>query len=142
MKRGDESILFNEEFKIYSQNRVSFTAITAEVAAVVKKSGIKEGFAVIFIPHTTAGVTLNENADPDVVTDMKAIIENLVPREGLYRHREGNTSAHMMTSLMGSSQQIIIRGGKLLLGTWQGIFLIDFDGPRERKVLVQIQGEK
>ncbi|SHE30445.1 secondary thiamine-phosphate synthase enzyme [Desulforamulus putei DSM 12395] len=134
-------MIFLKELRVKTNNRLAFIDISGPVSQAVAETGVREGSVLIFIPHTTAAVTLNENADPDVIEDIKEIIRQLVPREGPYRHREGNTAAHMMASLMGSSQRIIIHQGKLLLGTWQGIYLAEFDGPRERRVILQVQGD-
>ncbi|WP_333870294.1 secondary thiamine-phosphate synthase enzyme YjbQ [Desulforamulus putei] len=134
-------MIFLKELRVKTNNRLAFIDISGPVSQAVAETGVREGSVLIFIPHTTAAVTLNENADPDVIEDIKEIVRQLVPREGPYRHREGNTAAHMMASLMGSSQRIIIHQGKLLLGTWQGIYLAEFDGPRERRVILQVQGD-
>ncbi len=96
--------------------------------------GIENGTAMIFVPHTTAAVTINESADPAVKTDLQTIFDKLVPWEDGYRHREGNSAAHMKTTLTGSSELIAISHGNLLLGTWQGVFFCEFDGPRQRKI--------
>jgi len=117
-----------------------FINITSEVAALVSNSGIKEGICIVFSPHTTAGITINEAADPDVVIDMLKELKKVIPEQDNYRHVEGNSSAHIKTSMMGSSAQIPVSGGKLAMGIWQGIFFCEFDGPRNRSVLVQIIG--
>lgn len=127
------------ELRVKTSARLSFIDITADIYNAVKETGVKEGTVLVFIPHTTAAVTINENADPDVVSDLKEIIQRLVPREGNYKHREGNTAAHMMASLIGASENIIIHNGNLVLGTWQGVYLAEFDGPRERRVILRIQ---
>ena len=95
----------------------------------------------MFVPHTTAGVTINENADPDVVRDLLYELDKLVPHEDGYHHVEGNSAAHLKTAMVGSSEQIILKDGKLVLGTWQGIYFTEFDGPRSRKIFVNILGE-
>jgi secondary thiamine-phosphate synthase enzyme len=115
--------------------------ITSSVADAVKKSGIKEGICCVYIPHTTAGVTINENADPDVPPDILKGIKSLGLDEPDYRHMEGNSPAHIKSTLTGSSQLVIIDKGKLLLGIWQGIFFCEFDGPRSRKVYVKVTGD-
>ncbi len=115
--------------------------ITSSVADAVKKSGVKEGICCIFVPHTTAAVTINENADPDVPPDILKGIKSLKLEEPGYRHMEGNSPAHIKSTLTGSSQLVIIDNGKMLLGTWQGIFFCEFDGPRNRKVYVKITGD-
>lgn len=99
--------------------------------------GLRDGVVTVFIPHTTCGVTINENADPDVVTDMLAALERMVPWQANYRHGEGNSAAHLKASLMGFSAQVLVAGGRLQLGTWQGIYLCEFDGPRTREVWVR-----
>ena len=111
--------------------------ITDLVSKSVKESGIREGICVVFTPHTTAAVTINENADPDVQRDILASLSGIVPSSGNYRHREGNADAHIKSSLVGVSQPVIIENGQLLLGTWQAIFFCEFDGPRTRRVVVK-----
>jgi len=111
--------------------------ITRQVAAAVSEAGIDDGVATVFVPHTTAGVTINENADPDVVADIETVLDRVVPWQGGYRHCEGNTAAHVKASMMGSSVQIIVENGRLQLGTWQSIYFCEFDGPRSRKVWVR-----
>ena len=112
--------------------------ITSLVRQDVQKAGVTSGTAVIFVPHTTAGVTINENADPDVVYDLLSIFKRVFPESGSYRHMEGNSHAHAKASMVGSSCTVIIENGQLQLGTWQGIYFCEFDGPRTRKVLVKI----
>ncbi|MHB8128327.1 MAG: secondary thiamine-phosphate synthase enzyme YjbQ [Mobilitalea sp.] len=112
--------------------------ITKEVQNVVKESKVKSGICVIFIPHTTAAITINENADSDVVRDFLMEINKVVPLTDGYHHIEGNSAAHIKSSMMGFSQTVIIEEGRLLLGTWQGIYFMEFDGPRIRKVLVKV----
>ena len=117
-----------------------FINITRLVEEAIHESEIKSGVATIFVSHTTAGITINENADPDVTRDMLNILERMVPWEHPdYRHFEGNTAAHMKASMMGNSTQIILEDGRLQLGTWQGIYFCEFDGPRQRKVGIKIQ---
>lgn len=117
---------------------VAMIDITKEVQRIVKESNIMNGICVVFVPHTTAGITINENADPDVVRDFIMEINKIVPFSDGYRHCEGNSSAHIKSSMMGFSQTIIIEDGRLVLGTWQGIYLMEFDGPRIRKVHVKV----
>lgn len=112
--------------------------ITKEVGRLVKESNIMNGICVVFVPHTTAGITINENADPDVVRDFLMEINKIVPFSDGYRHVEGNSAAHIKSSMMGFSETIIVEDGRLVLGTWQGIYLMEFDGPRIRKVHVKI----
>ncbi len=114
--------------------------ITDLVQKAVEESGVTDGICTVFIPHTTAAVTINENADPDVVRDFTAELGKLVPWEDGYRHLEGNSAAHLKASLIGFSQQIIVDGGKLALGTWQGIWFCEYDGPRRRSVYVKVMG--
>lgn len=116
-----------------------FIDITAKVREFVQGRQSREGICQILIPHTTAGLTVNENADPDVVTDMLAALDEMVPRLS-YRHGEGNSRAHVKSSLMGCSLTLPVENGDLVLGTWQGIYFCEFDGPRKRKVLVQVIG--
>ena len=113
--------------------------ITREVQAAVSESGIQSGICTVFVPHTTAGVTINENADPDVVHDILMEIDKIVPLKDGYRHMEGNSAAHLKASLFGFSQQVIVENGRLMLGTWQGIYFCEFDGPRQRQVYVKVQ---
>ncbi|GFR35185.1 secondary thiamine-phosphate synthase enzyme YjbQ [Thermobrachium celere] len=126
------------EFSIRTSKQEEFINITNLVRDAVKKSGVKDGIAVIFVPHTTAGVTINENADPDVVRDMIVTLDKVFPKVGDYWHVEGNSHAHIKASLMGSSCSVIIEGGELKLGTWQGIYFCEFDGPRSRKFYVKL----
>ena len=112
--------------------------ITSMVREAVAESGVREGICTVFVPHTTAGVTINENADPDVVRDLISELGKLVPWEDGYRHAEGNSAAHLKASLMGFSQQLIVDGGSLVLGTWQGIWFCEFDGPRRRSLVVKV----
>ena len=112
--------------------------ITEKVRLAVRESGITDGTATVFVPHTTAGVTINENADPDVVRDFTTEINKIVPWEDGYQHMEGNSAAHLKSSMIGFSEQIIVENGRLLLGTWQGIYFCEFDGPRTRKVFVWV----
>ncbi|MTV47525.1 YjbQ family protein [Heliobacillus mobilis] len=128
-----------KEISLQTPGRLSFIEITSQVEAAVRESGVQEGSIIVFVPHTTAAVTINENADPDVIHDLKGILQQLVPWVGPYKHGEGNSAAHMMASLVGSSETVIIHKGRLLLGTWQGLYLTEFDGPRSRKVILRIQ---
>ncbi|MDN5347313.1 MAG: hypothetical protein PWP65_877 [Clostridia bacterium] len=126
------------EFKVRTSQREEFVDITPLVQQAVTQKGVDSGICHIFVPHTTCGITINENADPDVVTDLSETLDKLAPAEGGYRHKEGNAPAHVKASLVGSSESIFIEGGRLCLGTWQGIFLCEFDGPRQRKVWVKV----
>ena len=116
--------------------------ITEPVRRAVTDSGVQSGVCTVFVPHTTAAVTINENADPDVVRDFTMELGRLVPWEDGYRHAEGNSAAHLKASMIGFSQQIIVDGGKLLLGTWQGIYFCEFDGPRTRSVYVKLMADQ
>jgi len=124
--------------KIKTSKPQQFINITGTVADDVKNSNVRDGIAVIYVPHTTAGVTINENADPDVVRDIISTLDKTYPVNGEYLHIEGNSHAHIKASLMGSSCTVIIKDGKLLLGTWQGIYFCEFDGPRNREYYVKI----
>ena len=119
-------------------SRTDMTDITSEVRRIVRGSNVKEGICVVFSMHTTAGITINENADPDVQTDMILGLDRAFPIRPEFRHAEGNSHAHLRTSCVGPSQTIIVSDGDLVLGTWQGIYLCEFDGPRDRKVLVKV----
>ena len=112
--------------------------ITRQIQDAVTDSGVKSGICTIFIPHTTAAVTINENADPDVVRDFTMEINKIVPWEDGYHHMEGNSAAHLKSSMIGFSEQVIIEDGRLVLGVWQGIYFCEYDGPRTRKVIVKI----
>ncbi|MCL2079318.1 MAG: secondary thiamine-phosphate synthase enzyme YjbQ [Oscillospiraceae bacterium] len=123
-----------------SAQREDFYNITPKVREAVTKSGVSAGVAVVFCPHTTAGITINENADPDVVHDLLIGLDKAFPDRAEFRHGEGNSSAHLKASAMGSSATVIVENGKLLLGTWQGIYFCEFDPPRNRKFYVKIIG--
>jgi secondary thiamine-phosphate synthase enzyme len=125
---------------IDTRQRSELLEITAQVRKAIHDSGIREGLAVVYTPHTTAAVTINENADPDVARDMVAALDKLVPFEDHYRHAEGNSAAHVKSSLVGASETLIITAGSPLLGTWQGIYFCEFDGPRRRQVQVRVIG--
>lgn len=127
-----------ETLELESDRQSQFIDLTGQVRRIVTASGIKDGSCLVYIPHTTAGVTINEGADPSVVIDIITALNSLVPWQNNYRHLEGNSAAHIKASLMGSSQIIPIRSGKLALGTWQAIFVCEFDGPRRRKVIVTV----
>ena len=133
--------IINDNFDISSRNRNQLIDITGQIRAIVRKSGIINGDVVVYCPHTTAAITINENADPSVLHDILLTLNELMPhhRAG-YRHSEGNSDAHCKSSLIGCSEQVLIEAGRLNLGTWQGIFFCEFDGPRNRKVFVQIRG--
>ncbi|MBM4315659.1 MAG: YjbQ family protein [Deltaproteobacteria bacterium] len=120
--------------------RCEMIDITARVAEAVRRTGVRDGVCHVFTPHTTAAVTINENADPDVPRDILTVLDRIVPLSGDYRHGEGNTAAHVKASLIGASQTVLIKDGGLVLGTWQSLFFCEFDGPRTRKVLVGVTG--
>jgi secondary thiamine-phosphate synthase enzyme len=126
---------------IKTHSREEFQDITRTVREIVGESGVASGVCYIFVPHTTAGVTVNEHADPSVVEDIIAQLDRMVPQHGSYRHLEGNSPAHIKASLMGDSEALFIEDGKIVLGTWQGIFFCEFDGPRSRHLLVKIVAE-
>jgi secondary thiamine-phosphate synthase enzyme len=126
-----------KHFSIQTRSRTDFLNIDRQVAEVVRESAIEEGVITVFIPHTTAGITINENADPDVMADLERVFDRIVPWEGGYKHFEGNTAAHAKAGMMGSSVQVIVSDGKLQLGTWQSLYFCEFDGPRSRQVWVQ-----
>lgn len=126
------------EFSIRTTKAQEFIDITGLVNKAVRESGVKDGIAVVFVPHTTAGVTINENCDPDVVRDILMALNKSFPENNGYLHTEGNSHAHIKASLMGFSASVIIENGQLKLGTWQGIYFCEFDGPRNRKVYIKI----
>jgi secondary thiamine-phosphate synthase enzyme len=127
-----------EQIEVSTRGRQAFHDITAEVQTVVSHSGVQDGMCFVFCPHTTAGLTLNENWDASVQHDIGVGLDAISPRRAEYRHSEGNSPAHIKSSLVGASQAMIIAAGKLVLGTWQGIYLAEFDGPRRRKILVKV----
>ncbi|TCT14371.1 secondary thiamine-phosphate synthase enzyme [Natranaerovirga pectinivora] len=127
-----------ETLNIQTNKAVEFINITAKISSIIKTKNVKEGICVIAIPHTTAGITINENADPSVMKDLTKAINKIVPFEDQYEHLEGNSAAHLKASFFGNSSTVIINQGDLLMGTWQGIYFCEFDGPRHRKVIVKI----
>jgi len=124
--------------RIKTARRTQFVDITREIEQAVRDSAVKQGVCYVYVPHTTAGVAINEHADPDVAGDVEEIFDRLIPHHGTYRHAEGNTDSHMKAILTGTSKTIFIENAKLALGTWQGIFLCEFDGPRQRSVFIKI----
>jgi secondary thiamine-phosphate synthase enzyme len=117
--------------------------ITGRVRKILRETGLQTGFCIVYVPHTTAGVTINENADPDVPADILSSLNRIVPLENAYRHREGNSAAHVKSSLVGASQVVPVEDGDLVLGTWQALFFCEFDGPRTRKALVKfLEGKR
>ena len=129
------------DFSVRTGGQTDWINITGEVQKAVAASGVREGICVVFIPHTTAAVTINENADPDVPRDVDFALNMISPDRREFRHGEGNSAAHTKTSLVGPSLSLIVTGGRLLLGTWQGIWFNEYDGPRTRKVHVRVLGE-
>lgn len=121
---------------VTSKNKTEFIDITSRIQQEVRSSGVQEGQCLLYVPHTTAAITINEKADPSVKTDILSILNRIVPWDGNYRHLEGNSAAHIKSTLVGASEWIPIENGGLVLGTWQGIFFCEFDGPRTRKVHV------
>ncbi len=126
------------ELLLSSSSRVETIDISREVSEAVKKSGVADGVCWIFVPHTTAGVTINEGADPSVTRDLLAELNRIVPFEHDYHHSEGNSAAHIKSTLAGSSQAVLVENGNIRLGTWQAIYFCEFDGPRQRKVIVKV----
>jgi len=132
--------MFTKTIAVRTRGRDEMVDITSQVAAAVRESGAADGVATVYVPHTTAGVTINENADPSVVHDVLAALDVAVPwQQSFYRHGEGNSAAHVKSSMMGCSAQVLIRGGKLVLGTWQGIYFCEFDGPRSRQAIIAVR---
>jgi secondary thiamine-phosphate synthase enzyme len=127
---------------IKTSSRVELQDITSEVRNIIEKSGVASGVCHILVPHTTAGIMVNEHADPSVAEDIASQLEEIVPRHRNYRHLEGNSPAHIKASLLGDSRTLFIEDGKLVLGTWQGIFFCEFDGPRSRHVMVKIVADR
>jgi secondary thiamine-phosphate synthase enzyme len=127
-----------QTFQVRTTAQSEFIDITRSVQEAIRKTGVGDGICIIFVPHTTAAVTINENADPSVVHDMIMALNKTVPFQEQYRHIEGNSPAHIKASLVGCSQIVFVQSGKLILGTWQGIFFCEFDGPRDRKVYVKV----
>lgn len=123
---------------VKSKAKTEFIDITEEIRDIIKESGTKGGICYIYVPHTTAGVTINEGADPSVKRDILTTLNRLIPFEGDYQHMEGNSAAHIKSTLVGSAQFVLIEDGKPLLGTWQSIYFCEFDGPRHRRVLVKV----
>ena len=127
-----------KEISVETHSRVEMIDITAAVQKAVREEKIEKGICLVYTPHTTAAITINENADPDVPRDILAALDRAVPLSANYRHAEGNSAAHVKSSLVGASELVIIENGRLVLGTWQSIFFCEFDGPRTRKVLISM----
>jgi secondary thiamine-phosphate synthase enzyme len=132
--------VIEKSFRVNTKKRSEFVDITADVERLVKGSGVSDGDVIVYCTHTTAAITINENADPTVVDDVLLTLEELIPknRQG-YRHGEGNSDAHVKSSMFGCSEQVLIKDGFLVLGTWQGLYFCEFDGPRSRNILVHIR---
>jgi len=126
------------QMSISTRGRDQWLDITREIQQTVSKSNVMEGIAIVFIPHTTAGVTINENADPSVTKDLTMELNKIVPWNDGYSHMEGNSAAHLKSTLVGPELSVVIHRGKLILGTWQGIYFCEFDGPRNRKYFIKI----
>jgi secondary thiamine-phosphate synthase enzyme len=134
--------IVEKDFHISSKNRNQMIDITSQVDSAVEQSGITNGDAIVYCPHTTAAITINENADPSVPHDILLTLSEIIPQhQPGYRHSEGNSDAHCKSSLVGCSEQVLIKDGRLNLGTWQGIFFCEFDGPRSRTFIVQVRGQ-
>jgi len=127
-----------QTLQVRSSKQTELIDITRLIQEIVQKAGVEDGLCMLFVPHTTAAVTINENADPSVPRDILMELNKIVPFEDRYQHTEGNSSAHIKSSLVGCSQTLFIESGRLLLGTWQGIFFCEFDGPRNRQVYVTV----
>jgi secondary thiamine-phosphate synthase enzyme len=134
--KGEEDGM--REIRISTTSRAELLDITGEVQKAVADSGVRDGVCHVYVPHTTAGVTINENADPSVRQDILMELNKIIPFQDNYRHLEGNAAAHIKASMVGSSQTILVEAGQLLLGTWQGIFFCEFDGPRSRRVITRV----
>jgi len=134
--------IIQKDFHISTRNRNQMIDITGQVESAAEESGVKDGDVIIYCPHTTAAITINENADPTVPQDILLTLEELAPHSNPgYRHFEGNSDAHCKSTLVGCSEQVLIKDGALVLGSWQGIFFCEFDGPRSRRVVVQVRGQ-
>jgi secondary thiamine-phosphate synthase enzyme len=125
-------------FELSTHKRTEFVDITDKIKEIIKKSNVKDGIAIIYIPHTTAAIIINENYDPSVTEDITTTLNRLIPHSQQYAHTEGNADAHIKASIIGSTRTVFIENGEMVFGTWQGIFFCEFDGPRRRKVHVKI----
>lgn len=131
-----------DTFEVRTRTRTEFVDVTEQVRQLLRRRGIRQGLCVVYCPHTTAGITINEHADPDVAHDILAWLNRAIPQQQPdFRHNEGNSDSHLKACLVGSSATVLVENGDLVLGTWQGIFFCEFDGPRQRKVHVQCLGE-
>jgi secondary thiamine-phosphate synthase enzyme len=134
--------IVQKEFRVSTRSRTEMVDVTGQVEAAVREAGVRHGDTVVFCPHTTAAITINENADPSVVHDILLALDEILPRSNPgFRHGEGNSDAHCKSSLVGCSEQVLVKDGGLVLGTWQAIYFCEFDGPRSRRVIVQVRGE-
>jgi secondary thiamine-phosphate synthase enzyme len=131
-----------ETVHVKTQRRTQLLDVTDAVQRVVEKAGVDDGVCYLYVPHTTAGVMINEHYDPDVATDLEGVFDRLIPKSGPYRHSEGNSDSHAKAALVGTSKAIFVEQGKLVLGRWQGVFFCEFDGPRERKMWVKLMASK
>lgn len=127
-----------EVLRVKTERRTQLVDVTEQIERAVAVTGVDSGVCYVYVPHTTAGVMINEHFDPDVATDLEGVFERLVPQSGPYRHAEGNSDSHAKAVLTGTSQMIFVEQGKLVLGQWQGVFFCEFDGPRERKMWVKV----
>jgi secondary thiamine-phosphate synthase enzyme len=141
LKITDKGVRRLFEISVVSKRKTEFIDISKTAQEIVKKEGIDDGICVLFVPHTTAAITVNENADPDVIRDINYKLNKIVPFDDGYLHKEGNSDAHIKASLVGNSITLMIHDGKIILGTWQGIYFCEFDGPRERKVFIKVLHE-
>jgi secondary thiamine-phosphate synthase enzyme len=137
---GPEERIMPIEIDVPTSKRVCFIDVTRRVERALRSASIEDGVVCVYVPHTTAAITINENADPAVSEDIQAMLTALVPFDGGYRHAEGNSAAHIKASIIGPSELVIVEGGELVLGTWQGIFFCEFDGPRRRTIWVKALG--
>ncbi len=127
-----------KQINVSTRSRTELVDITSQVQSVIAESGVQDGVCYVYVPHTTAGLTINENADPSVREDILMELNKAIPLEDNYRHREGNAAAHIKATIVGSSETLLVERGRLVLGTWQGIFFCEFDGPRSRRVLIRV----
>jgi secondary thiamine-phosphate synthase enzyme len=127
-----------QSIRVRTDRRTQMVEVTQEVQRVVTGLGVKSGTCFLYVPHTTAGILINEHADPDVASDAEGVLDRLIPASGPYLHAEGNSDSHVKTMLVGTSQMVFVENGKLVLGRWQGIFFAEFDGPRERHLHVKV----
>jgi|SRR5215472_4944603 len=127
-----------QSIRVRTSRRTQMLEVTQEVQRVVTTLGVTAGTCILYVPHTTAGILINEHADPDVASDAEAALDRLIPAAGPYRHAEGNSDSHLKAMLVGTSQFVFVQDGKLVLGRWQGIFFAEFDGPRDRQLYLKV----